>query len=38
MGEAMIAVLVEEVTARGVSAHIGPVPRGYEPGERTYRP
>jgi hypothetical protein len=38
MGEAMIAILIEELTARGVSAHIGPVPRGYVPGERTYRP
>ena len=38
MGEAMIAILVEELTARGVSAHIGPVPRGFVPGERIYQP
>ncbi|MCW2699464.1 MAG: hypothetical protein JWQ45_999 [Blastococcus sp.] len=38
MGEAMIAILVEELTARGVSAHIGPVPRNHVRGRRTYRP
>jgi hypothetical protein len=38
MGDAMVAVLVEELTARGVNAHIAALPRGFDPGERLWAP
>jgi hypothetical protein len=38
MGDAMIAVLAEELTSRGVGAHIAALPWDFEPGERVYQP
>ena len=38
MGDAMIAVLTEELTARQVAAHIAALPRGVDVGDRVWEP
>ncbi|HEX2072207.1 MAG TPA: hypothetical protein VHF92_00365 [Geodermatophilus sp.] len=38
IGEAMIDIFVHELTARGVSAHIAALPRGFQPGDQVWAP